>query len=170
MASEKEKFFRLYEPVHPNLSRFVQAMVRNEEDAKDIISQTVLVAYDSFGKLRNRQAFLGFLFGIAHRLIKRHFSNRKHMESLDTQEVQNIASGAVAQTKADVAILNRALEALPLEQQEAVILFEVTGLPLKEIAAMQGVSLSTVKSRVTRGREKLRMMLTDQESAKSSKP
>lgn len=92
------------------------------------------------------------------------------MESLDTQEVQNIASGAVAQTKADVAILNRALEALPLEQQEAVILFEVTGLPLKEIAAMQGVSLSTVKSRVTRGREKLRMMLTDQESAKSSKP
>jgi RNA polymerase sigma-70 factor (ECF subfamily) len=53
------------------------------------------------------------------------------------------------------------LARLPLKQREAVILSDVVGYSLQEIAAMQGDGLSAVKQRVARGREKLRQMLTD---------
>jgi len=50
----------------------------------------------------------------------------------------------------------RALEGLKPVQREAVVLHEIEGFSVEEIAEMQGVTLSAVKSRLTRGREKLR--------------
>ena len=51
---------------------------------------------------------------------------------------------------------SRALAALPAVQREAVVLFELEGYPVEEIAALQGVSASAVKSRLARGRARLR--------------
>ena len=45
---------------------------------------------------------------------------------------------------------------MPPEQREAIVLFELDGFSIEEIAAMQQVSLSAIKSRLVRGRERLR--------------
>jgi hypothetical protein len=52
--------------------------------------------------------------------------------------------------------VSRALARLPAVQREAVILFELEEYSVEEIAAMQKVSVGAVKSRISRGREKLR--------------
>ncbi|MEX0968267.1 MAG: RNA polymerase sigma factor [Bacteroidia bacterium] len=172
-TNENEKataaFFRLYEPVHANLNHFVKAMMHNSDDAKDIISDTVLTAADNFGKLRNQQAFLGFLFGIASRLIKRHYRKNKQTTELLKSEHDTLHSAENAPGSIDAAILRQALEELPPEQREAVVLFELMGFSLNEIVEIQQSSLSAVKSRVARGREKLRKLLTDKESATKSR-
>ena len=59
----------------------------------------------------------------------------------------------------DVELLYAALDRLPNDQREAVVLFEVSGLPMAEIAAIQNCSEGTVKTRVSRGRAKLRGLL-----------
>jgi RNA polymerase sigma-70 factor (ECF subfamily) len=61
----------------------------------------------------------------------------------------------------DIELLYKALGQLPAKQKEALVLFEISGFSLKEIQEMQGGSLSAVKSRITRGREKLSLMLTE---------
>lgn len=50
----------------------------------------------------------------------------------------------------------RALAGLPPEQREAIVLHDIEGFPVEDIAKMQGVTISAVKSRLSRGRERLR--------------
>ena len=58
-----------------------------------------------------------------------------------------------------IATIQRALVELPLDQRTAVVLYDVQGLSYEEIAEVAGVSLGTVKSRISRGRAKLRALL-----------
>jgi RNA polymerase sigma-70 factor (ECF subfamily) len=55
--------------------------------------------------------------------------------------------------------LDRALDALPVEQRTAFVLSEIQGLSYEEIVSIEGVKLGTVKSRISRAREKLRAVL-----------
>jgi RNA polymerase sigma factor (sigma-70 family) len=52
--------------------------------------------------------------------------------------------------------LQRALERLPLEFREVIVLYELEGLSYKEVAAMLGIPVGTVMSRLSRGRRRLR--------------
>jgi len=56
--------------------------------------------------------------------------------------------------------LHRALALLPEAQREALILFEISGFSIKEVAGLQAASISAVKQRLKRGREKLTEILT----------
>jgi RNA polymerase sigma-70 factor (ECF subfamily) len=58
------------------------------------------------------------------------------------------------------AALNALLLMLPVEQREVVVLVDVHGYPYEEVAAMTGTSIGTVKSRIFRGREKLRALIS----------
>jgi RNA polymerase sigma-70 factor (ECF subfamily) len=57
--------------------------------------------------------------------------------------------------------LDEALAALPFEQRAAFVLAELEGLPLEEVGRVEGVPVGTVKSRLARAREKLRVALAD---------
>jgi RNA polymerase sigma-70 factor (ECF subfamily) len=59
------------------------------------------------------------------------------------------------QTLTDIQLLYKLLKQLPDEQQECILLFEISGFSLKEIAIIQSVSEGAVKQRLRRGREKL---------------
>src|SRR4051812_48038661 len=88
--SKQAAFMLLYEPVHERLARFVYSMVWNREDARDIISDTVLKAYESFEKLQHPEAFLYFLFGIASRLSKRRGRRIKIWMPYNSEQAENI--------------------------------------------------------------------------------
>lgn len=151
---------RLYAPLRPRLARFAAAMTNDREEARDLVAETTLIAYERFEELRNDQAFLSWLFTIASRLCgKRTARNRWH-GAYDEEHARRMPDhGTAPDVAADVALLYNALAQLPEEQREAVILFEIADLPLKEIVAIQQTTLSGVKSRVTRGRRKLAELL-----------
>ncbi len=71
------------------------------------------------------------------------------------------AQGVSAETLLDVQFLYRALDKLPADQREALLLFEVTGLPMAEIAVVQNSTEGAVKTRVSRARAALRELLRD---------
>ncbi len=159
---KQEQFMLLYKPIHERLNRFVHSMVWDREDARDIVAETVLKAYESFDKVEHHEVFMYYMFGIASRLAKRRsrrlkfwapFENHHHETLVDSD------SGEVAR-KIEIDSLYRAMKRLPEKQREAVSLYEISGFSLAEVQQVQGGSLSGVKSRITRGRDALAEILT----------
>ena len=76
-------------------------------------------------------------------------------------DAENIASplASVDAAYPDLQAVHRALDRISLNLREAVILHELEGLSLAEIASLQDVSLNTVASRVRRGRKRLKVIL-----------
>lgn len=172
-VDRQRRFLRLLEPVHDNLARFVQAMVRDREDARDLIAETILQAYQRFDTLRDEGAFLSFLFTIARRACRREmFKRRLHALFAPTSSADDHPSNDRGpDTAADVATLYRGLAMLGAAQREAVHLFEIAGLSIEEIRAIQGGTISGVKSRLARGRRRLAVLLgSAQEGARRSTP
>lgn len=163
-------FLAEYEKCHTDLSRFCHSMTGHAESAKDLISETVLAAMESFEKLRDRKAFKFYLFGIASRIHKRSFRHLKFqgIYNADTAElVPDHHSNAEAST--DLSLLHAALQHLAEEQRETIVLFEINGFKLEEIAEMHKASLSAVKLRLSRGRERLAKVLREPALAKKRK-
>ena len=156
----QERFLALLEPRLEDLSRFCLAMTQEAEGGKDLMSDVILAAWERFDSLREEEAFLSFLFTIARRTYYRRRRRERLFGEYDEKAAQNIAvSGTPVWIGADVRALYEALAELPDVQREAIVLFELTGLSLKEVAEVQNASLSAVKSRIARGRERLAKLL-----------
>lgn len=154
------EFMKLYEPVHVKLNRYVHSILRNREDAKDVVSETVLKAYENFEKLHKPESFLYYMFKIASNGIRSKERRKKFWGELDQNHSNNIpdeAGDVVAKT--EMKEFYKELNRLPEKQKEAIIMFEISGLSLSEIHQVQGGSLSGVKSRIGRGRAELHKKL-----------
>lgn len=161
----------MFERERENLSRFARAMTRNTDYAKDIIGETVLRAYENFDKIKNKDAFKSYLFSVASRLYKRKIWRSRLFGIFVPEKAEQIPSNdAQPDVSADVNALYAALGKLPEKQRVAVVLFEISGFSLEEIRQMQGGSLSGVKSRIKRGREKLAEILKADEIPEKSQP
>jgi RNA polymerase sigma-70 factor (ECF subfamily) len=156
---KQQRFMALFEPAQPRLQRFVLAMTRDAERAKDIIGETILIAFQRFETLRHEEAFLSFLFTIATRVARRH-AGARNTTALDTAEVERLFDPATpADVAVDIARLHNALQQLPEQQREAVLLFEIAGFSTAEVRDIQGGSLVAVRVRISRGRKRLATLL-----------
>lgn len=158
--TKQTDFLATFEPLRPRLSAYISALVRNREEAQDLMSETVLLAYERFGEVRSRESFVFFLFTIARRLYYRSERRRKIFTLLHDEDAGRFsAPGRPTDADADVRLLYDALAKLPARQREAIALFDIAGLPLEEVRTVQGGTLSGVKTRLKRGREKLAQLL-----------
>lgn len=135
-------------------------MTRDREDARDLVGDTVLSALEHFDELSDPKAFLSWIFTIARRIATRKRKRGGLFGPYDESSALNIRDHSIApDDAADLHMLYEALSKLPQAQREAVTMFEISGLSLEEIREVQGGSLSGVKSRLSRGREKLAELL-----------
>lgn len=151
----------LYKPVHARFERFCKARVYGEMDFKDLMQETVIVAFEKFEGLRNKATFLHFLFGISTRILSN--SSRKIKEEQWSNSFENRSANVPeAEKQLEVEDLYKALGRLPDHQREALILFEISGFSIKEIAAIQEAGEDAVKKRLSRGRQELARLLSGQ--------
>lgn len=149
----------LFQPVQGRLERFALAMTRDAEQAKDVVGETILIAFQRFETLRSEQAFLSFLFTIATRVARSHRQKRRTTD-LETTEVEALLDPTTpADVVADIGRLYNALQQLPEKQREAVLLFEIAGFSTAEVRDVQGGTLVAVRVRIARGRKRLATLL-----------
>ena len=166
---EKEEFQKLYHKAHEPLQRFCIAKSYGIMDAKDLAGETILVALESFSKIKNKKAFLGFLFGIANNVLRNNLRKQKFSGTISETELLSKTSNEIASdTKLDIKYLYDALRKLPDKQHDALILFEISGYSIKEICEIQNSKESAVKQRLKRGREKLAFLLNKKVIANES--
>lgn len=164
--TKQDEFLTLYEPVHERFERFCRARVYGNMDYRDLINESLLVAYDKFEALRSKEAFLHYLFGISVRILSKHHQKRKEERWSAASEKDKQAT-TVGVLDPDIHFLYQGLAHLKEEQRECLILFEISGFSIKEIAKIQGASESAVKQRLKRGRDKLQQILTFESSHKT---
>ncbi len=154
--NQQGEFMELYGPLHNRLSRFIQSMVWNREDARDLLSETILKTYEKFDTIRNKESLLYFMFTVAANLVKKY----RHKSSLkvvltESHMNQRTDSGNTIYDKIALQELYQLMEQLPVQQKEALVMYEISGVTMEDIAKIQGGTLSGVKSRIARARQKL---------------
>jgi len=159
-SSKQNEFLTLYEPIHDRFERFCRARVYGDMEYRDLMNETLLIAFDKFDSLRSKDAFLSFLFGISVRVLSNNHQKKKEVQLIENgREEKTLNSIADGEALTDVHFLYEALAMLNEEQRESIILFEISGFSIKEIATIQNSTESSVKQRLRRGRIKLNSIL-----------
>ncbi|PYT83249.1 MAG: hypothetical protein DMG40_02920 [Acidobacteria bacterium] len=145
----------------PLAYRVARSVLRNTADAEDVAQEALLRAYKGFERLRDRTHFRGWLVRISFRLALDKLRSGKRREQRDTLWSQP-AHLPPPLTAEDVVASNqfqnhleRALDGLPEKFRLVLLLSAMEGYTVEEIAAMIGVPLGTVKSRIFLARKKL---------------
>jgi RNA polymerase sigma-70 factor (ECF subfamily) len=148
----------------PRLRRYAQALTRHRDDADDLVQETLVRAWSKAGLWRGVSDMRAWLLGIMHNLhvdrVRRPRLSLVEMDD-DTPEVP------VAPTQGDrlgLRDLQAALELLPLEQKQVVLLVGLEDMSYAEVAATLGIPIGTVMSRLSRGRERLRALMEGRET------
>ena len=164
MDDKQQQFLELFEPVREKLYRFARALTKDDELAKDLVSETVLKTYESFEKIQKKRSFKSYVFTIASRSYKKYKWRRRFFGEAEDDVYENLVQNDSSEIAYDVEVLHEAMDTLPFKQKEAIALYEISGFSVKEVAEMQNASLTAVKSRLKRGREKLAKLLNTKES------
>jgi RNA polymerase sigma-70 factor (ECF subfamily) len=143
------------------LHAFIRRRVRDEATADDLTQETLLKVYRSRAALRDGQRLEAWVYRIARTTLVDFYRRQRPSEELPA-ELSGEPEDEVARLReAVVGSMKRFLEELPEEYREPVRLAELEGLPLAKIALRMGLSLTAVKSRVQRGRARLKKKLQD---------
>jgi RNA polymerase sigma-70 factor (ECF subfamily) len=143
-----------------NLARWLAG---NDHDAEDIAQEACARAFrfiDGYRGGDGRSWLLAIVRNTAYSWLKKNRPQAMvtiHEDELGEIEDQNSAAGALY--SADTGALHAALETLPVEFREALVLRELEGLSYKEIAEVAEVPVGTVMSRLARARRQLQTAL-----------
>jgi RNA polymerase sigma-70 factor, ECF subfamily len=158
-----ERLLRLLAPIHDSVRATARGLARSTSEGDDLFHDALLRSFAKLSTLREECRFRGWFYTVllsCHRSRARRSLWRRFL-SLEEQRERGLdpagddgSCRAVERRRAERA--SRALATLPAVQREAVVLFELEGFSIEEIAAWQKVSISAVKSRLQRGRGRLR--------------
>jgi RNA polymerase sigma-70 factor (ECF subfamily) len=146
-----------------NLARFI---MRNEQDAEDVVQEASLRAFRFFESFRgenSRAWFLQIVRNTAFTTLRRNRPEEGNVafdeELHGGQSAAMDPAIAIDQTQ-DRDTVRAAIGQLPVEFREVITLRELEGCSYKEIADIAGVPIGTVMSRLARGRRELQLLLS----------
>jgi RNA polymerase sigma-70 factor, ECF subfamily len=145
----------------PLAYRVARGVLRNDADAEDVAQEALLRAYGRFDRLRDPLRFRGWLVRIVFRLALDRARSAKRRELRETEWARPArppASPTAEELAASSELqghFDRALDALPEKLRLVLLLSAMEGHTLEEVAAMLGLPVGTVKSRLFAGRKKL---------------
>jgi RNA polymerase sigma-70 factor (ECF subfamily) len=166
------EFNRLLKPIYNDVARYCRALCSrwSSYETEDVLQDALLLGMRKFDQLRDPEKFKPWLFQIVTRSfyssVRSHFWKR-FLPMTDNQEAERIPQiYDIESTSVERQVLGSALSHLSAKDRAAILLFEVAGFSVKEIADIQHErSISTVKSRLSRSRNKLKTLIRDFESS-----
>lgn len=161
-AALDELMARYREPLH----RFIHRHVLDRETARDLLQETFVRAYFAIGRFRPRAKFSTWLYTIAIRLCRDHVRSRAHRQRGVTESIEEKVEhgwlapddprrdpAELAATSEELLRLEKAIQQLPSDLRDALILFALEGLPQRECAELLGITAKAVETRVYRARK-----------------
>jgi RNA polymerase sigma-70 factor (ECF subfamily) len=156
--------------------RFALRLSGAPDQAEDLVQETFLRAYKSWGQYTEGTRAKSWLFTICRNVFLRGRERRQRHDEIVEESVGREGPGANPVNPVWVSVLGvdpegdffdsivdeeivHAIEALPEEYRTAVVLSDLEGLPYAEIAKLMDVPVGTVKSRLFRGRRQLQKVL-----------
>ena len=153
-----------------NLARW---LTRNDHDAEDVVQEACLRAHQFFGGFRGADGRAWLLTVVRNSCYTWLERNRPRTPVIAFDEHKHSAADlgasppSLALRGEDCQLLRQALERLPPEYREVIVLRELEGLSYKDIAGIAGIPLGTVMSRLARARQQLQKALAGHASEES---
>jgi RNA polymerase sigma-70 factor, ECF subfamily len=151
-----------------NLARW---LTRNEADAEDVVQEAYLRAFKFFGGFHGSDG-RSWLLAIVRNTSYTWLQNNRSPEltvlvddELHQVESKDLNPDALLQQSADRQMVKQALEELPVEFREVLVLRELEEMSYKQIASITELPIGTVMSRLARGRKRLQSALSSQMNA-----
>jgi RNA polymerase sigma-70 factor (ECF subfamily) len=167
--SEARRRFEAEALVHLDaLYSFALKLTRSREDAEDLVSDTILRAFDRWEQYRLGTNIRAWLFTILYHAF---VSRKRRIDAREVQLPEDIDSWSAYEVVGDAdpegtfydsfldEEITAAIDALPQDYRSAVVLSDIQGLRYAEIAEILGIPEGTVKSRLFRGRRMLQKKL-----------
>jgi RNA polymerase sigma factor (sigma-70 family) len=143
---------------------YARWLTKNDADAEDVVQDAAIRALRFFGSLRSEDARAWLLTIVRNTWYGRVAAvnaqrTEVYDEMTDTRHSETPGPERLALQQQTVEQVQRAVETLPVDFREVIVLRELEGLSYKEIAAVVGVPVGTVMSRLSRARERLLAVL-----------
>ena len=162
-SKDTNAFAKLYEMVYIDMYKMALYTLGSRTDAEDIVSETVLDAYTSIHKLRNNEAFKGWIFRIlsnkCKRKIKSYQAERTYKKDEFSEEALSDASLYDMDNILERHDILNAFNALSPEERLIVSMIIYSGYTSKETAHILNKNHNTVRSKYRRSLDKLRQKL-----------
>ena len=148
----------------PRLRRYARALVGDRASADDLVQDTLERAWAKLHLYRRGTDLRAWLFTVMHNV---HVNKVRATRVTDTleDELPELAQRASQGDTLLVRDLDRAIARLPPEQRAVLLLVTLEEMSYEEVARALGIPIGTVMSRLSRAREKLRMMMLGQGAA-----
>ena len=167
MQDQHQQFERSIWPHLRGAYNLARWLVGNQHDAEDVVQESFIKALRAVDRIRGDDArawLLAIVRNTAFSWLKK--TRPRSVVSIDDDEfaeIEDESSAAGSFHSADSETLRAALESLPLEFREALVLRELEGLSYKEIAEVAEVPVGTVMSRLARARRQLQKAFIQKE-------
>jgi RNA polymerase sigma-70 factor, ECF subfamily len=152
----------VWREVEARLRPYIARRVASPADVDDVVQETFFRVYRGLPSLAESERFGGWVYRIAARAIADHRRARtRHPLSPSDGDAADEPAGAQAEPDLEAELVECValfVARLPSPYREAITLTELGGLTQKDAAEMLGISTSGMKSRVQRGRERIRTM------------
>ena len=160
-------FWKIYDEYYGPVRKFILAYVRDEWVADDLIQETFVRIQKNLNGVRDHSKISSWIFRIAHNLCHDHFRQSKRStlgqrkiqkeivtlrEAVVQKELEQQQMGECVQDKMDL---------LPPDYRTVLILSDIMAFNQKEIAEILDISVSNVKVRIHRARNKMRAILEE---------
>ena len=163
-SGDQEAWARLVEATHRDVYTLCLRILGNSDDAAEATQDAYLKVYRGLAGFRGDATFSTWLYRVATNAAiskQRGRSRRRtHEAAVEEDALAQLPSAIsvedAAGAKVEVGVLERALAELPAMYREAVLLRDVYGLSIEEIAGQLKISETAAKVRVHRGRKRLR--------------
>jgi RNA polymerase sigma-70 factor (ECF subfamily) len=140
----------------PSLRAFAWSLSRNPADADDLVQETLTKAWlnrDKFARGSNLRAWLFTI--LRNTWYTAATKRRREVADVDGRHAETLVAPPSQEWSVELTALKDALDDLPAEHREALVLVGGAGLSYEEAADIAGCALGTIKSRVNRARNRL---------------
>jgi RNA polymerase sigma-70 factor, ECF subfamily len=150
-------FARLLETEVPRLRRYARALTRDASGADDLVQSCLLRAIAKQHLWQPGTDLRAWLFTILH---NQHINDvRRSAREGIAVPLEDVAIAADAGAAVQLRELDRAIAGLPEVQRQVILLVGLEGMRYEEVAAILGIPIGTVRSRLSRGRDTLRELM-----------
>ena len=146
----------------PRLRRYARALTGDRFFADDLVQDTLERAWGRIYLWRPGSDLRAWLFTIMHNLHVNQARTRRSEDSIDPRnEPMEFAARPSQEERLEITDLTMALRRLPDEQREVLLLVGLEEMSYQEAAKVLAVPLGTIMSRLFRGRERLRALMSE---------
>ena len=153
-------FTRLLEAEMPRLRRYARTLMRDTSRADDLVQATLARAIAKQHLWQRGTNLRAWLFTIMHNQnVNEVRRSVREGVTVDINEETTLTVRSNAEPSLQLRDLERAICKLPDEQRSVILLVGLEGMRYDEVAAILGVPIGTVRSRLSRGRDNLRRLM-----------